>query len=45
MTTLETERLLIRNFKSSDWEALHTMIIQYEYRFMPSMTRLADNAG
>jgi RimJ/RimL family protein N-acetyltransferase len=30
MTTLETERLVIRNFRSSDWEALHEMITQYE---------------
>lgn len=30
MTTLETERLVIRNFNSSDWEALHEMIMQYE---------------
>ena len=29
MTTLETKRLIIRNFKSSDWEALHEMINQY----------------
>jgi len=28
--TIETERLVIRNFKISDWEALHEMIIQYE---------------
>jgi RimJ/RimL family protein N-acetyltransferase len=30
MTTLETERLLIRNFQSNDWETLHEMILQYE---------------
>ncbi len=30
MTTLETERLAIRNFKTSDWVALHEMILQYE---------------
>ena len=30
MTTLETERLVIRNFTISDWGALHEMIIQYE---------------
>jgi RimJ/RimL family protein N-acetyltransferase len=30
MTTIETERLVIRNFKVSDCEALHEMIIQYE---------------
>ena len=29
MTRLETERLIIRNFRSDDWEALHTMINQY----------------
>ena len=29
MTMLETERLTIRNFKISDWEALHEMISQY----------------
>ncbi len=29
-TTLETERLAIRNFHTSDWEALHEMIVQYE---------------
>lgn len=27
---METERLSIRNFKKSDWEALHEMIVQYE---------------
>jgi RimJ/RimL family protein N-acetyltransferase len=30
MITIETERLVIRNFKISDWEALHEMIMQYE---------------
>jgi [ribosomal protein S5]-alanine N-acetyltransferase len=30
MLSLETERLAIRNFNSSDWEALHEMILQYE---------------
>ena len=30
MTMLETERLIIRNFRISDWEALHEMINQYE---------------
>ncbi len=30
MTALETERLLIRNFASGDWEALHEIIFQYE---------------
>ena len=30
MTTLETERLVIRNFCVSDGEALHEMIVQYE---------------
>ncbi|HKZ81481.1 MAG TPA: GNAT family N-acetyltransferase [Pyrinomonadaceae bacterium] len=30
MTWLETERLVIRNFHISDWEALHEMITQYE---------------
>ncbi len=30
MTTLQTERLLIRNFASGDWEALHEIISQYE---------------
>jgi ribosomal-protein-alanine N-acetyltransferase len=29
MTTLETERLLIRNFSAGDWEALHEIISQY----------------
>jgi len=29
MTMLETERLTIRNFRISDWEALHEMISQY----------------
>jgi RimJ/RimL family protein N-acetyltransferase len=30
MILLETSRLLIRNFRSSDWQALHAMIWQYE---------------
>ena len=30
MTTMETERLVLRNFRTSDWEALHEMILQYE---------------
>jgi len=30
MIALETERLTLRNFSESDWEALHTMIVQYE---------------
>ena len=30
MITLETKRLVIRNFKASDWEALHEMIMQYQ---------------
>lgn len=30
MTTLETERLIIRNFRTNDWESLHETIIQYE---------------
>jgi ribosomal-protein-alanine N-acetyltransferase len=30
MIRLETERLIIRNFRASDWEALHEMIVQYE---------------
>jgi ribosomal-protein-alanine N-acetyltransferase len=30
MTILETQRLTIRNFRVSDWEALHEMISQYE---------------
>lgn len=29
MTMLETERLTLRNFSVSDWEALHEMINQY----------------
>jgi len=29
MTLLETERLTIRNFRVTDWEALHETIIQY----------------
>jgi RimJ/RimL family protein N-acetyltransferase len=30
VTSLETERLVIRNFHISDWEALHEMIVQYQ---------------
>ncbi len=30
MTSIETPRLVIRNFKTGDWEALHEMIVQYE---------------
>ncbi|MGE5530116.1 MAG: GNAT family N-acetyltransferase [Patescibacteria group bacterium] len=30
MTTMETDRLMIRNFEASDWEVLHEMIVQYE---------------
>ena len=30
MIPLETERLVIRNFETSDWGYLHEMIIQYE---------------
>ena len=30
MTVLETERLILRNFRRDDWEALHEMIVQYE---------------
>ena len=30
MILLETERLLIRNFRVGDWEALHEIISQYE---------------
>ncbi|MHB1357575.1 MAG: GNAT family N-acetyltransferase [Anaerolineae bacterium] len=30
MVNLETERLIIRNFASEDWEALHEMIVQYQ---------------
>jgi len=29
MTLLETERLTIRNFRITDWEALHETILQY----------------
>lgn len=29
MTTLETERLAIRNFETADWRALHEMIVWY----------------
>lgn len=30
MIPIETERLVVRNFKANDWEALHKMIVQYE---------------
>ncbi len=30
MVTLETDRLVIRNFRPDDWEALHEMISQYQ---------------
>ncbi|NLS76694.1 MAG: GNAT family N-acetyltransferase [Chloroflexi bacterium] len=30
MTILETERLTLRNFCASDWEALHEIICQYQ---------------
>ncbi len=30
MNSIETTRLVIRNFKTDDWEALHEMIVQYE---------------
>lgn len=30
MVTLETERLMVRNFKASDWQALHAMVTEYE---------------
>jgi RimJ/RimL family protein N-acetyltransferase len=30
MTLLQTNRLLIRNFRASDWEALHAMICLYQ---------------
>lgn len=30
MNPLETERLAVRNFTASDWEALHEMIVQYQ---------------
>jgi [ribosomal protein S5]-alanine N-acetyltransferase len=30
MEAINTDRLIIRNFKSDDWEALHEMIVQYE---------------
>lgn len=30
MVTLETARLLIRNFRATDWEALYEIITQYE---------------
>jgi RimJ/RimL family protein N-acetyltransferase len=29
MITIETQRLILRNFKMNDWEALHEMIVQY----------------
>jgi RimJ/RimL family protein N-acetyltransferase len=29
MTQLETERLVIRDFHTTDWQALHEMIVQY----------------
>jgi [ribosomal protein S5]-alanine N-acetyltransferase len=30
MTTLETERLIIRNFQASDWQDLYVIIVQYQ---------------
>jgi [ribosomal protein S5]-alanine N-acetyltransferase len=30
MTILETERLIIRNFQTSDWHALYELIVQYQ---------------
>lgn len=30
MIRLETERLLVRNFRASDWQALHEIITQYQ---------------
>jgi len=30
MTTMETDRLTIRNFSVNDWEALREMILQYQ---------------
>ena len=30
MTTMETERLIIRNFNINDWKDLHEMIVQYQ---------------
>jgi ribosomal-protein-alanine N-acetyltransferase len=30
MIEWQTERLVIRNFRAGDWEALHAMILQYE---------------
>ena len=30
MTMLETERLIIRNFQTGDWKALHELIIRYQ---------------
>lgn len=30
MIPIETERLVVRNFQVSDWEALRAMIVQYE---------------
>jgi RimJ/RimL family protein N-acetyltransferase len=29
MIAIETQRLILRNFQSNDWEALHEMILQY----------------
>jgi RimJ/RimL family protein N-acetyltransferase len=30
VTTLDTDRLIIRNFQSNDWQALLAMIVQYQ---------------
>ncbi len=30
MTIIETDRLIIRNFKSGDWQALHGIILKYQ---------------
>jgi [ribosomal protein S5]-alanine N-acetyltransferase len=30
MKVLETERLIVRNFQASDWQALHGIIVQYQ---------------
>ncbi len=30
MISIETDRLMIRNFRANDWQALHHMIVQYE---------------
>jgi RimJ/RimL family protein N-acetyltransferase len=30
MMLLETERLVVRNFRAHDWETLHEIIVQYE---------------